>query len=73
MLVRSEPCATTAEGKGREAGEPALRYGGSFRRRESKVKKERERERAKERNASLFQESSVDRTFSFVALIQQPV
>lgn len=35
-----------------------------------KVKKERERERKK---ISLFQERGDDRTFSFVALIQQPV
>lgn len=54
--------------EGREASEPSVHRGGSFRRGGKLRKKERERKKI-----SLFQERGDDRTFSFVALIQQPV
>lgn len=65
---RSAPRASTAEeNQGRRASGPrAVEASGG------KLRKERKEKRGRKR-ISLFQERSVDRTFSFVALIQQPV
>lgn len=64
---RSEPRATSAKGEGGRRTSLRSRAVEAL---EGKVKKERERERKK---TSRSQERGDDRTFSFVALIQQPV